>query len=746
MRRYFIAFSRVPRHPPVVTDPHNPGYSVRLFGSEVATGRHNVYAEIRHRSTQFLVGAGVNVTAAVTAGDGSFWASGAAFLNLDTLSDGTTKFNINESQTVQFDPATGVTVTYTAPDGSTDTYTVEGVGSGTPDYTITNVGGTYEGEPSDTITATVKVVDASTSDPVENVQVAIASGYPSPSGSATGGVTDSSGEADISWTLGPTEATYTLRVTTPDSGDTLDLSATAEIDTGGGGTGSIPLTTFRFAGTNEDVSFGIPLLEGQVMPNDVDECWIEVGGNEVQSYLEALVARHSDGSVRWLLAQFDPGTLAVGASGSAILHFSGSTLSRLSKASVDWSSAPGSTHLTIGFPYAICYPSAAHMCASGCYGPNLRPAGQYGPTTYGETQFGGGGWPLAQLDTYYGQRATHWYNNWSGSTGQDFNYDYSFQALRYFARTAQPEYVKYALALAMGKRKGSSNYGQTHFAMWGKAMHYLLTGDTASRDHVFNVYVDYADRPTSGVWTDMHNSPPNTSDTEGRPVGHIGMILAVTMPQWLNRTTGMPSGHADYGSVWDAWIANLLSANGWGLAKTLTNGTVNDPGSTGAWSTYNSSTAVNGPTVVVFHNGLICQSLQWYYDYRTQDATVLAKIKSMLDWAWSVRRSNMVADSSTVKTENLVFAQFFYQNATQTAGGGPNCNTTNNGFWPGQFAWYYSKTGDTTYRDRADILAKTIFNGVSGCPDNTTTRGVNNARMREFNEVFFSIADYLSLR
>jgi hypothetical protein len=220
------------------------------------------------------------------------------------------------------------------------------------------------------------------------------------------------------------------------------------------------------------VSNGIPLPPGALQASNVGEVQVWVEGVEQAVYVEALEGRHSDGSVRSILVQFDytlpdmtarSGQLALGTARST------TDLSKTTPPSV---------------PSAVALPSSPdYLVTTLLAGELLTEANS---TTTLDIQ--------AQSDDYSPIGDIQWGNLGNAALRGGAQYEHPHTAYSQWLRSGDVTWWDRATRMARSYRDNAMNnpwggnaYNEWHGNSEGVALHYSMTGAELSRTRVGNM-------------------------------------------------------------------------------------------------------------------------------------------------------------------------------------------------------------------------------------------------------------------
>jgi hypothetical protein len=418
------------------------------------------------------------------------------------------------------------------------------------------------------------------------------------------------------------------------------------------------------------VSSGIPLVKGRLLPQDVGRVRVTVGGTEQAALVEALDGRWPDGTVRAVLVQF-PYSVSTGSPVAAQLEF-GATRT---------TSAPAKVAVTWDTPAAVALPSApSYLVSTGLVGPTVTvaeaPASPTAFATYA-SQF-------VQYSDY------HW--NLSGADWEQGNYyDRALNHYAYWVRSGEVKYWQRATALAVNYRRNylePNNYGASpHWAqLEGLALHYWLTGDVRSKTAVVQTAAYLNDG-----FTVANMGSASYSYNEGRIQQRLLMGCLLS---WMLGDTSR-----NWGALADGYVNGIV-----GLQRA--DGSYAWTG----WEGYQSN----------FMVGLQNDALIKYYQQRQADSRIPATVKRSLDYMWT--------------TQWLSGAQAFQYVSGETASGGKSAAVDLNLLIGPAYGWYYTQSGDATYRTRGDAI-------FAGAVAGTYLEG-----SKQFNQQYYSSFTYLAYR
>jgi len=402
------------------------------------------------------------------------------------------------------------------------------------------------------------------------------------------------------------------------------------------------------------VSNGIPLPRG-LPPDSTTHFALIIAGHEQPIHLEALAGRYPDGSARALLIQFHYSVSA----GSPIpaLLIAGPTVTRST------TDLPKTT-VTGNMPAAVALPtSPSYLVSTEVVGQTITRAAS--PTT------------PAAFPAFETHLITYGNSHWASEAG-NWLYDYYDRALIWYAwwvRTGDPEYWRRGTIDAVAYRQQlleANNYLlQPHDAqMEGQALHYLLTGDEASRTAVGKVAYLF-----SWMWTPYLNCTQCTANggqyVEGRIQGRT--LMSHYLAWMINAPPDQPT---NWLSTMATDVTNILSTQ-------QADGSYRFAEWEGAHSNY--------------MTGLMHDALIKYYTYVQADARIPPAIKKTLDWMWA--------------TQWVSTAQGFKYVSENMSTGTTTPTTDLNLLIVTGYGWYYQYSRDATYKTEAEAM---FAGGVAG--------------------------------
>jgi hypothetical protein len=392
-------------------------------------------------------------------------------------------------------------------------------------------------------------------------------------------------------------------------------------------------------------------------------------------YVEALPATHADGSVRSVLVQFNYDVPATPVVGQLVLG-QPRTAPALAKPTADR-----------GSPLAVVLPTApAYLVSTQLVGATV-PAAETAALPA----------PFAKYETNFRTYADkHW--ALSGAVWTENYYDRAEIYYAWWVRTGDVEYWKRATAMAVNYRRDYIELNAyAPAAHWyqpeGLELHYLLTGDEATRTAVGRVG-DLFNLPYyMGHLTDL------AGDMENR-------IQARTLMAFL--TAWKLNAPSPAGASWAALLPQALTRI---LASQDASGAYR-------FTAVANQCGYNKPFMV----GLLNDAFIKYHTYFSPDARVLPAIQKSVDYMWT--------SDWNVAGRGFVYLDGPCPGHDELQVPSPDLNNLIvNGY-----AWVYQQTKTPVYRDRADQ----IFAG-----------GVDLAWLdgtKQFNQSYSTAFRYLAYR
>ncbi|HUQ84638.1 MAG TPA: hypothetical protein VM076_26030 [Gemmatimonadaceae bacterium] len=289
----------------------------------------------------------------------------------------------------------------------------------------------------------------------------------------------------------------------------------------------------------------------------------------------------------------------------------------------------------------------------------------------------------------------------NGPAWAEMNY-YDRAAIYYawYARTGDLKYLSRANALAVDYRKNyleTANFViQAHWSMMdGVALHYLMTGDEASRSAVGKVadlFVGLTYRNNIGLRTATDNR------IQARYLVALMLADLIRAPSvGIGAPAGIPGGHD--------WKAELRRALPLVLATQDADG---------AWRLACSKTR---PVTHPFTTGLLMDAMARYYDLFEPDPRIPPAIKRSADFLWA---NDWVAGQRA----------FRYIGGQCQGEGAPAPAADLNNLLVNAYGWIYRQTKDVDYRRRGDEIFAGAVTGAWISPT------------KQFNQVYSSSYRY----
>jgi hypothetical protein len=456
------------------------------------------------------------------------------------------------------------------------------------------------------------------------------------------------------------------------------------------GTDTVSLTVVRFASGTGDalVSNGIPLPPGRLSTAGLGRVRVLVGGVEQATYVEALKGHHSDGSLRSILVQFH---VNLGTNPVAGLLDLGTLRS-----------VPGiaKTAIPLGLPVAAALPASAdYLVSTNAAGPMITVATALQAGLPAAAAAHDADFPVLgnQLWTSYGA---------SMNRGIAV-YDHPLTYYQYWLRTGNPLWWNRATQMAAVYRQYVSGLGKG-IAPWmvnteSLAMHYWFTGDDVTRVAI-GVAADAMLEACRGPQYDT----PDNMYWIGGTLGDDRMRSRCLMSAIDANLVEAPFSGSKFGGY------TSLAA-----VTTALNDLLPTEAASGAFGgTYYAGGQKN------YMVGMLLSAIIRYYDEIAPDSRIPGAVQRAIDYMWSTQ---WVSASQGFK--------YISNNLVPSEGGTGPTPGLNLLILPA-FAWYYGQTGNTTYRDRADLLVQGVRQLRSdwlGFP-------------MQFDQAYYRFANYLFYR
>jgi hypothetical protein len=261
-------------------------------------------------------------------------------------------------------------------------------------------------------------------------------------------------------------------------------------------------------------------------------------------------------------------------------------------------------------------------------------------------------------------------NHWAVDGAQWDKANYYDRAMIYYvwwARTGNPTYLERGHALVLNYRKNyleANNYGSTpHWAMLdGLALHYLLTGDEASRTAIGRV----ADSFSYPYY--MNNLQDPTAEMENRMQARVLMSFVLA---------GYIKAPSQLGNDWGVRAREALTKI---LASQAPDGAYR-------FTRTNNQCGYNKPFMV----GILNDAMVRYYTLFDRDTRILPSVKRAVDYMWA---------NDWVPSANA----FVYLGGNCSSYGDRTPAADLNNLIATGFGFVYQQTGDATYRTRGDAV------------------------------------------
>lgn len=444
-------------------------------------------------------------------------------------------------------------------------------------------------------------------------------------------------------------------------------------------TATISMQVSRLTATSGPVlvSSGVPLPPGRLQASDLSKVRVLVAGQEPSAvYVEGLAGTHSDGSLRSLLVQFNydvPANTGV----SAQLTFGvARTAAALPK--------PAANR---GSPDAVILPTDPnYLVSTGMAGATL---------TVDSTVLLGANFQKYETD-FRTFADYHW--NLSGPAWAEDYYDRAKIYYVWWMRSGNTTYWNRATQMAVAYRRDyveSSNYSPAaHWSqMEGLELHYLLTGDEASRYAVGRV-ADYFNLPYY-----MDNLDDPTAEMENRMQARTLMAL---LTAW--KINAPSQAGASWASLLPKALGNILLSQA--------------PSGAYLFTRTNNQCSHNKPFMV----GQLNDAFINYYTYFSADSRIPASVQRAVDYMWT--------NDWGASAQSFIYLDGPCPGYDEGQAYAPDLNNLIiNGY-----AFTYQRTGNTVYRDRADQIFAGAVNG-------SYLQGT-----KQFNQEYTSSYRYFNLR
>ena len=443
----------------------------------------------------------------------------------------------------------------------------------------------------------------------------------------------------------------TANPTLAPSGATLKPATTKAV----AGVDSVRLVVSRLSGSRGValVSNAVPLVPGALMPEGVPRATLRVEGDDVGAALTATEARHSDGSVKSILIQFQT-ELLPGDRSTAWLIFGRQTGER----------SPRSLWKVPLLPEAVALPvDPDYLVRTAIVGATI---------TVTQSRALGAAWSRYESD-FRKFADLHWMK--SGAQWEEGNfYDRAQIYYAWWVRTGELEYWRRATLMAVDYRdrylERNSYRSSHHWAqLEGVALHYLLTGDERSRHAVAQTSEGLASYFKRGQLDNIDHR-----DMESRIQARS---LLAALLAWDLRVGD------DHGGTWAERLPRIVSqilhvqrSDGSFLWGSVCNNSLN------------------------YMNALLNDALIRYYSTFKRDSTIAESIRRNSDWLWSHEWRER--DQS-----------FNYQSgycASNRSGPSPSRDLL--GLYVTTYSWLYWYTRDDRYRERADRIFSASTRGA----------------------------------
>lgn len=442
--------------------------------------------------------------------------------------------------------------------------------------------------------------------------------------------------------------------------------------------GSIALLIKRYDNGSGTVlvSNGIPLAQGALFPNQLRNFRVLVNGVEQSIYAEALTGLHRDGSLRTIFVQFYNNVPVTGQATGALVLGQARTTTDIP--------APTANRTTIT---AFALPSDPnYLVQTDLNGPTI--------TSAAARALGG------VFNKYEGDFAyfanVHWNQDGASWSGANY-YD---RALIYYAmwvRTGNPDYFYRGTAIAVDYRvnylEANAYATSPHWSqVEGLEQHYLLSGDSKTKFAVARV----------------------AEQMRGYPLADTTFTL------WMESRIQARSLQALY----TAWRIGAVGPANLNLPALI------DKAIDDILKTQRSDGSFGWPNTcdysLSYMNGLLNDVFIKVHTYYRADPRMLSMVQKNADYLWN---AEWLSASNAFK--------YITQNCTSQASGyvgGPVPAVDLNNLFVTSYSWLYNRTGNATYKTRADQIFAGAVNGSF----------INGSK--QFNQQYTSSFRYLAYR
>src|SRR3954469_14292457 len=356
----------------------------------------------------------------------------------------------------------------------------------------------------------------------------------------------------------------------------------------GSPTATLAMQVLRLTATTGPVlvSSGVPLPPGRLRATDVSKVRVLVGGVEPSAvYVEALASTHSDGSLRSLLVQFNYDVPANTSVPAQLVFGVARAAAALAKPTANR-----------GSPDAVILPTDPnYLVTTGMSGATL---------TVDSTVLLGATYQKYESD-FRTFADYHW--NLSGPAWTEDYYDRAKIYYVWWMRTGNSMYWNRGTQMAVAYRRDyieASNYNPAahESQMEGLELHYLLTGDEASRYAVGRV-ADVFNLPYY-----MSNLDDPTAEMENRMQARTLMALLTAWKINAPSQTG-----ASWSSLLPTALTNILASQA--------------PSGAYLFTRTNNQCGYNKPFMV----GQLNDAFINYYTYSSADSRIPASVQRAVD-------------------------------------------------------------------------------------------------------------------
>lgn len=387
------------------------------------------------------------------------------------------------------------------------------------------------------------------------------------------------------------------------------------------------------------INNAVPLPQGSVQPGALSSLRVIVAGVEQRIYVEALRGRHADGSLRSVLIQFP---YSLDAAGTASAQLVISSTPRSVGDLTEQSTARGN-------PQAVILPTdPSYLVTTDLVGPTL---------TFGEAAL-----RFGAIGKQYDDDFVRFADYQLAQNGEGWGENYYDRAQIYYAmwvRSGNPVYWDRGTRQLLNWRSGyleAVNYGTSphQSQVDGLGLHYLLTGDQASRYAI--------DRINGTLWyfrVRVGLGTKTSGDIENRIRARVLMAYL-----WMWRLSDTPAALAPDMETAISAVLNSQETDGSYRFTAYCNQSLN------------------------YMDGMLNEALIQSYTYFRADPRIVTAVKNSTDWLWG---------------QWMPLAQGFkYVPLPCTLTGTSDPVPELNNLIVNGYSWIYAMTGNAVAATRAD--------------------------------------------